>query len=378
MSDVASDFEGIFGAPAEVRASAPGRVNLIGEHTDYNGGYVLPMATPQVTTVELRVRDDRRVVVHSANMGVDGDRESYRLGEEQKRDGWIDYVEGVTAVLGRSGAHLPGFDARIDSSLPTASGLSSSAALSVALLRALREALELPIDDLEIALLGQRAETDFVGAPVGVMDPMAASLGSQGEALFIDTRSLAHEAVPFPSSAALVVVSSGISHDNAGPEYRTRREECARAAGILGVSQLRDLSVEDLRRAEALPDPLPRRVRHVVTEDDRVLGAVAAMGSGDVASLGRLFSASHASMRDDYEVSLPEIDALVEIAERAHGCLGARLTGGGFGGCVIALFRRGGEQAEGERIAAEYSARTGRKGLVVIPTRGDRPRSDRH
>ena len=367
--DGTSNFETIFGAPAQVVGRAPGRVNLIGEHTDYNGGYVLPMATPQETIVELSVREGPEVRVHSANMGVGGEQRSFEIGEEARTGEWIDYVAGVTEALQKAAVRVTGFDARIDSNVPTASGLSSSAALSVALLRALRTALGLHLDDVQIALLGQRAETDFVGAPVGVMDPMAASLGSRGAALLIDTRTLQHEAVPFPEAAALVVVSSGISHDNAGPSYRTRREECERACRMLGVRELRDLSASDLGRAFDLPDPLPRRVKHVVTENARVLRSVAAMRAGDIESLGRLFSASHASMRDDYQVSLPEIDALVEIAEKAPSSLGARLTGGGFGGCVIALLRRGNEREVGERIAREYEARTGRTGTMIIPMR---------
>lgn len=363
----APSFVELFGRPPEVSARAPGRVNLIGEHTDYNGGYVLPMVIPQETRVELARRPDAVVRAFSADIGAAGEQATYRLGEEARRGEWIDYVQGVTAVLARSFAPVSGFDVRIDSDVPVGSGLSSSAALSVALLRGLREAFGLSLDGVRIAQLGQRTETDFVGAPVGIMDPMVCSLGTPGTALFIDTRDLEHETIPFPEGAGLAVIASGISHSHADGEYRVRRYECERAAELLGVVQLRDLGPADLPRVAGLPAPLDRRARHVITEDARVLAAVAAMRAAELSNLGELFKQSHASLRDDYEVSVPEIDLLVDLANAEPSVLGARITGGGFGGCVVLLTRQGEEPAVAERVARTYRERTGKSGQVLVP-----------
>ena len=358
-------FEQLYGAPPDVRASAPGRVNLIGEHTDYNGGYVLPTTIPQRTVVELRPRHGGAVRVFSADIGQPPI--GYIAGAEVRHGRWIDYVEGITWALTRDGFAVGGADIRIESAVPLGSGLSSSAALEIALLRALREAFALPIDDVQMARLGQRAENEFVGAPVGLMDQMACTLAGDGEALFLDTRSLEWSVVPMPASVELVVVTSGVAHHHAKGDYRTRRAECEEAARRLGVAQLRDLGAGDLDRAMRLPEPLGRRARHVVTEDDRVLAAVAALRAGDAAELGRLFYASHESMRDDYEVSIPEIDLLVELARSVPDVYGARLTGGGFGGAVVMLARPGRGREVADAIAADYAARTGQRPTVLIP-----------
>lgn len=364
----APSFHVLFGRPAEVAASAPGRVNLIGEHTDYSGGLVLPVVIPRETRVELALHDGAVARAYSADIGAGGERfASFQLGAEARRGRWIDYVQGVTSSLAREGFTLRGFDARIRSDIPIGSGLSSSAALSVALLRALRRALGLALDDLAIARLGRRSENELVGAPVGVMDPMACSLGQPGTALFIDTRTLEYEPIPLPEAAGLAVVDSGIAHDHAAGEYRVRRAECERAAALLGVPELRDLGPADLPRAAALPPPLDRRARHVITENARVLAAVEALRAGDLADLGELFRGSHASLRDDYEVSVPAIDDLVEIACRDPAVYGARITGGGFGGCVVLLTRRGEEGDVAARVARSYRERTGQPGEVLLP-----------
>lgn len=347
----------------EVEASAPGRVNLIGEHTDYNGGFVLPMAIPQRTRVSLRTRDDRTVRASSEGMG---EAQGYALGAEAKGRGWLDYVQGVTSVLGRAGHRVGGCELRIASAVPVGSGLSSSAALSVALLRALREAFELPLDDVRVALLAQKVETDFVGAPVGVMDQMASSLADETTALFLDTRTLEYERVRLPPGLAIAVVNSGVQHSHATGDYRTRRRECEEAARLLGVPQLRDLPIAELARVERLPGVLARRARHVVTENARVLAAVAAFKRGDGREAGRLFVQSHASMRDDFEVSIPEIDRLVEIACATPGVLGARLTGGGFGGSIVALCEAADALRAGRAIVAPV-ARAGPRPSLLVP-----------
>ena len=359
-------FEELFGREPTVSTDAPGRVNLIGEHTDYSGGYVLPMAIPQRTRAEIGTRIGTLVRAWSADLR-EPKIEEYRLGEEMPGRGWLDYVQGVTQVLQQAGHRLRGFDLRIDSDVPLGSGLSSSAALEVSLLRGLREAFGLEIDDIEIARAGQKAENDFVGAPVGIMDQMAASLADEGKALFLDTRNLRFERVPLPAAAELVVVNSGVSHHHAGGEYRVRRQECEQAAELLGFGQLRDLDIQDLWRLVALPEPLDRRARHVITENARVRSAVAAMRDGDLERLGKLLYLSHQSLRDDYEVSIPEIDLLVDLASREPDVYGARITGGGFGGSIVAVARAGTGRQIGERIVAAYGKKTDRKATLLVP-----------
>jgi galactokinase len=262
---------------------------------------------------------------------------------------------------------LQGFSVSIDSDVPVGAGVSSSAALTVALLRALRSALQLAIDDLEIARLSQRVETEFVGVPVGIMDQMACSLGRQNEALFIDTRTLAIERIPLPASIELIVIDSGITHQHAGGGYAARKRESFEAATSLGAAWLRDIPIDQLRRIEALATEPAKRARHVITENDRVLGAVKALRGGDVVRLGELLSASHASLRDDYDVSTGEIDILVALAQQDPDVYGARMTGGGFGGAVVMLARRGRSSDAAKRIADAYTRRTGLHGSVLMP-----------
>lgn len=348
----------------EVSARAPGRVNLIGEHTDYNQGFVLPTVIPQETTVLLEGRQDWVVAAHALDLGEEG---SYQLGEEVRRGTWLDYVRGVTQELVRAGHQIGGFSVSVSSDVPPGSGLSSSAALLVALLRGLRGLYDLNLDDVEIARLAQKAENGLVGANVGIMDQMACSLAREGEALFLDCRDLSFERVALPQNLDLVVLHSGVEHSHAGGDYNIRRAECERAAELLGVGSLRELSLADLPRIEALPEPLNRRARHVVTENARVLEAVGALRTGDLTRLGELFYASHASMRDDYQISVPEIDLIVQLARLQLDILGARLTGGGFGGSVVMLARLGRGRAAGEAVAAEYARQSGRVPRLLTP-----------
>jgi galactokinase len=257
--------------------------------------------------------------------------------------------------------------------VPLGGGLSSSASLEVALLRAIRQAFSLTIDDVQLARLGQIAENDFVGARCGIMDQMSASLADTRNALFLDTRSLDFERVPLPSAADLVVIHSGVTHRIAEghgvqSEYNARRADCEEAAVQLGVPQLRDLTSADLPRLATLPDRLQKRARHVITEDERVLDAVTALKAQDLETLGTLFYASHASMRDDFEVSTPEIDLLVDLARQDPAIYGARLTGGGFGGAVVILARGGDGREVGQRLARAHSEQSGQSPTVLVPT----------
>jgi galactokinase len=351
--------------PEVASADAHGRVNLMGEHTDYHDGYVLPTIIPQYTHAHVRRRSDRRVCASSAAMPLESLQ--YELGRETREGGWLDYVQGITAILAGRGVDLPGFDLRLESTVPLGAGVSSSAALEVSVLRSLRTLLGLEIDDVTIARIGQAVETEFVGAPVGIMDQIASSLGREGEALFLDTRTLDVERVPLPRTIEIAVIDSGIAHTHAGGNYAARRRESFEAAALLGVEHLRDVDSRSLARVDALPPLLARRARHVVTENERVLAAVEALRAGDAVRLGALFNASHASMRDDYETSTPEIDLLVAIAQERADVFGARLTGGGFGGAVVLIASSGRGRVAADEICAAYRRKTRRPGVVLVP-----------
>lgn len=346
-----------------VHAEAHARVNLMGEHTDYNAGLVLPTLLPHRTSVELTPRDDDRARIASEGFGGG----EFVVGEERAVHGWLDYAEACTATLRADGHEVRGFDARVSSDVPVGAGVSSSAALLLALLRALREAFALAIDDVSLALTAQRAEVEFVGARVGIMDQMVASVGREGAALFLDTADLRRELIPLGPSIGLALVDSGVRHAHAGGSYNERRAECEMAAKALGVPTLRE--VDDLTRVDALEPALAKRVRHVVAENERVLEAVNALRADDAGSLGALFDASHASQRDDFDVSTPEIDALREALREVDGIRGARLTGGGFGGAVVAVCDPVVRRRDLEPARRAYERRSGREATVLLPVR---------
>jgi galactokinase len=362
---VSAHFDELYGRPPLITTDAPGRVNLIGEHTDYNDGFVLPAALPLRTTVELALHDGPEVRVWS-DAFADRPPASFTLDVAEPSRDWVDYPRAMVWAL-RDHGIAQGFDARITSMVPVGGGLSSSAALLIALGRALRHAFNMELDDLELAQAARKAETDFVGAPVGIMDQMACSLADVATALFIDTRSLACERIPLPAGAELLVIDSGVRHSHASGEYRTRRDQCQRAAAALGVSSLRDIQEADRRVIEALPDPLNRRARHVVTENARVLATIQALKSDNLVEAGRLFLASHASMRDDFEVSTSIVDALVDVAASTPGVYGARLTGGGFGGAIVALTEAGRAMEIGKTVVARHHQQAVQRATVVVP-----------
>jgi galactokinase len=250
---------------------------------------------------------------------------------------------------------------------PLGSGQASSASLEIAVGRALRDLYGLPLDDVELAKAAQRSENEFVGAPVGIMDQMACLLADERSALFLDTRDLTFERVRVPDGAALIVIHSGVAHQHARGDYATRRRECGEAAAHLRVKSLRDLTDADEGRVNSLPEPLSRRARHVYTENKRVLATVRAFGAGDLSEAGRLFDESHASLRDDYEVSVPEVDALTEAVAGTRGAYGARLTGGGFGGSIVALADAGDASRIAEAAVESYRRTTGQRARIMVP-----------
>jgi len=338
-----------------------GRINLIGEHTDYNDGLVMPIALRLGVAVEARSREDRRAQLNTDAAVVPTDA-SYELGKEHKDGTWVDRARGVTATLAQEGANIAGFEADIRSDLPVGAGLGSSAAFAIALLRALSELFDLALDDAATVRIAHRSETEFSGARAGMLDQLASVYGHPSEALLIDMRDQATRAIALPPTIELAVIDSGTRHEHATGAYNRRREECEEACRHLGVVSLRELDDRPLDTVlERLPPPLDRRVRHVVTENARVRQAVAALGAGDAPKLGELLSASHRSLRDDYQVSTPELDRLVQLAGGA-GALGSRMVGGGFGGSIIALTRRG----RAHDLAAEVLDRYGGGRLVAV------------
>ncbi|HET9023077.1 MAG TPA: galactokinase [Burkholderiaceae bacterium] len=351
-------FDDVFGGVPLATGAAPGRVNLLGEHTDYNDGYVLPVAIGQRTRVAVRPNHAGRFRLYAAALEAVS---TFGPGEAPPEQ-FARYVQGCVAVTEEVGFDVPPLDIHVTSNVPIGVGLSSSAALEVATLRALRELLALPFDDVRIAQLAQRAEIEHAGVRCGIMDQMAASLADPTRALFLDTRTLARRLVPLPPESAVLVLDSGVARELAGSGYNTRRAECEEAARQLGVSALRDVGVDDLVRVAALPEPLRRRARHVVTENQRVLDAVRGV---DAARFGALMNASHASLRDDYEVSVPALDRLVALLQATSEVHGARLTGAGFGGACVALCASGSVDRVAARVLRDYEQQGGRGRLLV-------------
>jgi galactokinase len=343
---------------------APGRVNLIGEHTDYNDGFVMPAAIDFYTWVAIAPREDRKLAVYSEEFfeGVEFD-----LDEAGPRASghWSDYVRGVALVLEQSGYRLRGANLAIQSEVPIGSGLSSSAALEVAAGLAMLDAADLSIDRTELARLCRRAENEFVGARVGIMDQFISCNGRAGSALMLDCRSLGYSLLPLSDGVRLVVSNTMVKHALAGGEYNVRRAECEEgvrhlARSLPDVRALRDVTPDDLERYGGdLPAVIYKRCRHVITENARVIEAAAALGSGDLDYFGKLMAESHRSLRDDYEVSCRELNIMVELASKIEGVFGARMTGGGFGGCTINIVRAEAVADFKREVARAYEEATG-------------------
>ncbi len=360
LSDLQALFRSRYDCAAVFAARAPGRVNLIGEHTDYNEGFVLPMAIDRDVKIIGAARQDGIVRLYSA----DFEQESMFSLDAIRPDPaapWSNYMRGVAAMLQNDGLALRGFDGVVSGDVPIASGLSSSAATEMATVMAFCAASGQSIDGVRAARLAQRAENEFVGVKCGIMDQFISSLGKAGHALLIDCRSLEYELASLPAGVTVLVVDTTAPRTLAGSAYNQRRRECEEGARLLGVRSLRDVSVQAFeRRRDELPVVIARRCAHVIHENQRVLDAVAALRRNELSTFGALMNQSHDSLRDLYEVSSAELDAVVDIARDTPGVHGARMTGAGFGGCAIALVNDDAAASLADRIAAEYPRRTGR------------------
>lgn len=342
---------------------APGRVNLIGEHTDYNLGYVLPVALDMSCYAAARSNGTRELRIFSQDFQSHFSINVDKLGEAKPQRQWHDYVVGVARELMKLDIPLEGADLFIRSEVPSGSGLSSSASLEMSCACALLG--DRTIEPLELALLGQRAESLFVGVPTGIMDQYASVFGREDSAIKIDCRSLQHEYVSLPEGVSVLAVNSMVKHELGASAYRERVEECRAAVEVLqltdpSVQSLRDATLDFFTRVQETVPPVPRqRARHVITENERVVEFAAAAQAGDLAAMGRLFVASHRSMQYDYEISCEEIDFLVDSAIKIPGVYGARMTGGGFGGCTVNLVKAGAEQEFTKALSAAYQAKYG-------------------
>lgn len=371
MQAVRDEFARVFGGEC-VLVRAPGRVNLIGEHTDYNEGFVFPVAIDRAVRYAAAPRDDGRVVLRSLNFDA---RSEFSLSEIRKDEEqpWSNYVRGVADVLQAAGHTLRGMNAVVEGNVPLGSGLSSSAAMEVGALLAFQAVSGFEVEPVQSALLAQKAENQFVGVNCGIMDQFISRLGVRGHALLIDCRSLSYEAVPVGGDDVRIVVSdSRVKRGLVDSEYNRRRAECERAVTLLnaklpGIRALRDVTPEQLvTHASLLPGETLKRARHVVTEDDRCLRSVAALRAGDLAAFGRLMNESHLSLRDDYEVSCRELDILVEAAQGVPGVLGSRMTGAGFGGCTVSLVQSDAVERFRESVTAAYERAVGRAPEIYV------------
>ena len=360
---VTSAFKELFGIEPGAVVQAPGRVNLIGEHTDYNDGFVLPLALERATYLALRRRTDGRVVVVSLEKG----ETTFDLGSLEKGSGWAEYLKGVAWALQEDGFELSGWEGVLSSDVPAGSGLSSSAALELATMQAFAVASDFAWEPKRMARLAQRAENEWVGAMTGIMDQLISACGEAGSALLIDCRNLETTSVPVPPNSTVVVMDTTTRHRHAGGEYNERRRQCEEAAAFFGVPALRDVSMEQFRAREAdLPEPARRRARHIITENARTVAAAEVMQRGDATALGKLMNLSHVSMRDDFEISSRELDLMVSLAQAESSCYGARMTGGGFAGCAVALVREADVSVFLEQVAACYEEATGLKPTLYV------------
>ncbi len=356
-------FATYFNAKPEFVVRAPGRVNLIGEHTDYNDGFVLPMAIDRAVWMALTPRTDSTVRIRSLDLGVDS---AFDLHSLTKGEGWIEYVKGVAYELQRDGCQLRGFDAVMTGDVPRGAGLSSSAAVELATARAFASVSGFEWNAAHMARISQKAENEWVGVNCGIMDQMVSAASREGYALFLDCRTLEYQHAPLPENTAVVILDTSTRRGLVDSAYNERRSQCEEAARWFRVKALRDVSVDDLKKGDGLSEVVMKRARHIVTENARVLEAVEVMMSGDVKRLGELFNASHASLRDDFEVTNGALNQIVECAQDQLSCFGARMTGAGFGGCAVALVNGKDAHEFTDAVLAAYKKKSGLDASVYV------------
>ena len=367
-------FVQTFGTTADDLYLAPGRVNLIGEHTDYNDGFVLPAAINFHTIIAIKRREDD--LFRAVSDAYPGKINRWHFGQEEQmhpEDGWVNYLKGFTAAMAASGLPAKGMDLAVVGNVPLGAGLSSSAALEIAFGTAVNESSQLRLSPLAVAQMAQRGENQYIGSASGIMDHMISALGEQDHALLIDCEDLDSEPVPIPESLSLIIVNSNVPRGDFEPEYRLRREQCEQVASHFGVESLRHLELNTLEAAKAeLSDTNYRRARHVLTENRRTQNAAHALQAGNIAKLSELMAQSHASMRDDFEITTPEIDTLVAIIANVVGEQGGvRMTGRGFGGCVLALVDHELTDAVVDAIENQYQAQTQLEPTVYLCSASD-------
>ncbi len=353
-----------FGDKPSLVVRAPGRVNLIGEHTDYNDGFVLPMAIDRAIWIAVRPRMDRFVRIHS----LDFEAETvFSLDDLKKEQGWAEYLKGIAYILQAEGRNLSGWDGMMMGDVPLGSGLSSSAAVELATARVFASVSNLEWDAAYMARIGQRAENEWVGVNCGIMDQMASAACKEDHALFLDCRSLEIQHVPLPDHVAIVVMDTSTRRGLVDSAYNERRSQCEEAARFFGVKALRDVSLEEFeKRKSGLREIVMRRARHIIMEDQRVLDAMQAMQKNDVVRLGNLLNAGHVSLRDDFEITNEALNQIVEAAQMQSSCYGARMTGGGFGGCAIALVDAGKVNAFVHSVEKVYREKSGLEPQIYV------------
>ncbi|AIW13207.1 galactokinase [Vibrio tubiashii] len=369
IQNVKTSFQQALGyAPSHI-IQAPGRVNLIGEHTDYNDGFVLPCAIDYQTVVAAAKRDDNIVRVVSVDYGNELDE--FDISQEiifQQDKMWSNYIRGVVKYLIARGYEFSGADISVSGNVPQGAGLSSSAALEVVIGQTFKVLYNLEISQAEIALNGQQAENEFVGCNCGIMDQMISAEGKENHAMLLDCRSLETQAVSMPENMSVVIINSNKKRGLVDSEYNTRREQCEEAARIFGVKALRDVTIEQFNdKASELDELVAKRARHVISENDRTVEAADALRNHDMKRIGELMAQSHASMRDDFEITVKEIDTLVEIVKQVIGEQGGvRMTGGGFGGCIVAVMPPELVEPVKAAVAAQYQAAIGLKESIYV------------
>jgi galactokinase len=357
QQQITQEFERRFGEPSAFVVRAPGRVNLIGEHTDYNDGFVLPMAIDRAVWIALRPRDDRRVSIYSLNFKETAEFSLDTIAKEKSV--WVEYVKGVAWAMQEAGYKLKGWEGIVTGDVPVGAGLSSSAAIEMATARAFAALSRMTWDAGAMARLGQRVENHWVGVNSGIMDQMISAAGKADHALLIDCRSLSTELVPLPPETVVVVLDTATRRGLVDSAYNERRAQCEAAARFFGVPALRDVSIKEFEsHAHELDEITSLRARHIINENARTLQAADVMRAGDAVTLGQLMNASHVSLRDDFEVSSNELNIMVEIALQQEVCYGARMTGAGFGGCAVALVRDDSAESFSESVGQEYQEAT--------------------